>query len=243
MLAFHALKRLVARVKLVRIEEQEEMLNTPDKRLALQAYEQVLDMIMSGEAKPGTLINERQLALLLKMSRTPVRDALLMLESEGLLVRQGTRGLQVKQMNVEDFMEALQIRLLLEPVAARIAAGRVSAAAITEIVALLESIIAEYEAGETAVDRAKVRSVDNRLHDLIGDAVGNKQMSAIIRSMRRQTQIFDLKSIPERLQDTCREHLDIMRAIGTGNETDAFDAMTVHLNHVRQSIIARLTGS
>lgn len=217
------------------------MLNSPDKRLALQAYERVLGMIMSGEAKPGALINERKLALPLNMSRTPVRDALLMLESEGLLVRQGTRGLQVKQMNVEDFMEALQIRLLLEPEAARIAAGRIPAAALSEIVARLESIIAEYEAGETVVDREKVRSVDKRLHDLIGGAVGNEQMSAIISTMRRQTQMFDLKSIPERLQDTCREHLDIVRAIGTGNGTDASNAMTVHLDRVRKSIIAWLS--
>ena len=98
------------------------MLNTPDKRLALQAYEQILDLILTGSAQPGELVNERRLADALKMSRTPVRDALLMLEGEGLLLRQGSRGLQVKQMRIEDFMDALQVRLLLEPPVARIVA-------------------------------------------------------------------------------------------------------------------------
>ena len=101
------------------------MLNTPDKRLALQAYERILELILGGVAKPGELLNERRLAEALNMSRTPVRDALLMLEGEGLLLRQGSRGLQVRQMRIEDYMDALQVRLLLEPAVARMAAGRV----------------------------------------------------------------------------------------------------------------------
>lgn len=216
------------------------MLNIPDRRLALQAYEQILDLIMSGRARPGTLIHERRLAELLEMSRTPVRDALLMLEAEGLLVRQGARGLQIKEMRVEDFMEALQIRLLLEPEAARIAAGRLAAAGLEDLADRLEALIADGGQGRP-VDREEVRSVDDTLHGLIADAVGNQQMSSIIRTLRRQTQIFDLKNLPERLQDTCREHLEIIRALGHGDSEQATAAMKVHLGKVRQSIIARLS--
>ena len=88
------------------------MLQAPDTRLAPRAYERLLALILSGELRPGDLVNERRLADLLGMSRTPVRDALLMLENEGLLERQGNRGLQVKQMRIEDYMEALQVRML-----------------------------------------------------------------------------------------------------------------------------------
>lgn len=222
-------------------EKRDIMLNTPDKRLALQAYEKVLDLIMSGEFQPGTLVNERKLALLLGMSRTPIRDALLMLESEGLVVRQGTRGLQIRQMNIEEFMDALQIRQLLEPEAARIAAGRVPAATLAEIADDLEAIVATAAADGRSVSREEVRSVDDRLHDLIAKAVGNDQMTTIIRTMKRQTQMFDLRSLPERLEDTCREHLDIVRALDAGDGSAASEAMTLHLQRVRESIIARLT--
>ncbi len=214
------------------------MLNVPDRRLALQAYERILDLIMTGAAKPGTLVNERRLADSLAMSRTPVRDALLMLESEGLLIRQGARGLQIRHVKVEDFIDVLQIRLLLEQETARIAAGRVPAEELAALTARLEALLAA--AGRGPTDRDEVRAVDDRLHGLIADAAGNEQMATIIRNLRRQTQIFDLKSVPERLPGTCREHLEIVRAVADGNGEAAAAAMRVHIEGVRQSIVARL---
>jgi len=214
------------------------MLNVPDRRLALQAYERILDLIMTGAAKPGTLVNERRLADSLAMSRTPVRDALLMLESEGLLIRQGARGLQIRHVKVEDFIDVLQIRLLLEQETARIAAGRVPAEELAALTARLEALLAA--AGRGPTDRDEVRAVDDRLHGLIADAAGNEQMATIIRNLRRQTQIFDLKSVPERLPGTCREHLEIVRAVSDGNGEAAAAAMRVHIEGVRQSIVARL---
>jgi DNA-binding GntR family transcriptional regulator len=172
------------------------------------------------------------------MSRTPVRDALLMLESEGLLIRQGARGLQIRHVKVEDFIDVLQIRLLLEQETARIAAGRVPAEELAALTARLEALLAA--AGRGPTDRDEVRAVDDRLHGLIADAAGNEQMATIIRNLRRQTQIFDLKSVPERLPGTCREHLEIVRAVSDGNGEAAAAAMRVHIEGVRQSIVARL---
>lgn len=215
------------------------MLNAPDKRLALQAYEQILELILTGGARPGELVNERRLADALNMSRTPVRDALLMLEGEGLLLRQGSRGLQVRQMRVEDYMDALQVRLLLEPTVARMAAGKVPLATI----ATLRTQIDEVRAlpPDQPVDRALVRDIDEGLHGAICEAVENRQLSAIIRTMRRQTQIFDLRSMPERLADTCGEHLAILDAVEVGDGEAAAAAMAAHLGRVRDSIIHRLT--
>lgn len=214
------------------------MLGTPEKRLALQAYEQILDLVLSGRAAPGEVINERRLAEALDMSRTPVRDALLMLEGEGLLIRQG-RALQVKQMRIEDFMDALQIRQLLEPAVAAIAAGRVDKADTRRLAKQLDDILAR--SGPEPADRALVREVDEGLHGLLADASGNPQLSAIIRTLRRQTQMFDLRSMPERLTATCAEHHAIIAAVEAGDGKAAEDAMRAHLDAVRDSIIKRLT--
>lgn len=215
------------------------MLNAPDKRLALQAYEQILELILTGGARPGELVNERRLADALNMSRTPVRDALLMLEGEGLLLRQGSRGLQVRQMRVEDYMDALQVRLLLEPTVARMAAGKVPAATIAALRAQIAALRALPP--DQPADRALARDIDEGLHGAISEAVENRQLSAIIRTMRRQTQIFDLRSMPERLADTCAEHLAILDAVETGDGEAAAVAMAAHLGRVRDSIIQRLT--
>ena len=214
------------------------MLNSPEKRLALQAYERILQQILASELKPGELINERRMAETLAMSRTPVRDALLILEGEGLLIRQG-RGLQVKQMRIDDFMDALQVRLLLEPAVARLAAGRLPAQEIAAIRDQLADLLAS--AASDGADRAKVRDVDERLDGTIADASDNPQLSQIIQTLRRQTQMFDLRSIPERLSDTCAEHSAILDAIETGDGEAAATAMAAHLHRVRDSIINRLT--
>lgn len=217
------------------------MLTAPDKRLALQAYEQVLDLIMSRRIAPGTLLQERRLAEHLQMSRTPVRDALLMLEGEGLLVRQGSRGLQVKSMNVEDFIENLSIRKLLEPEAARLAAGRIAEEHLASLKDRLQALIRQAEAGGGAPERSDVRRIDEELHSAISDAAGNRQMAAIIRTLRLQTQFFDLRSIPERFEATCREHFMIVEALRGDRPDEAANAMRTHLDGVRASIIARLS--
>jgi len=215
------------------------MLNAPDKRLALQAYEQILKMILNGGARPGELVNERRLAESLSMSRTPVRDALLMLEGEGLLLRQGSRGLQVRQMRIEDYMDALQVRLLLEPTVAGMAAGNVPAAAVQALRAQIAALRALPP--DQPTDRALARDIDEGIHGAISAAVENRQLSAIIRTMRLQTQIFDLRSMPERLADTCAEHLAILDAVEAGDPERAAAAMAAHLARVRDSIIQRLT--
>ncbi|MBY6092369.1 GntR family transcriptional regulator [Maritimibacter alkaliphilus] len=214
------------------------MLTTPDKRLALQAYDRLLELIQGAELKPGDVINERRMAELLDMSRTPVRDALLMLEGEGLLIRYG-RALQVKQMRIEDFMDTLQIRMLLEPATARMAAGHMAAEEIAALRADLEQVLASEVDGRA--DRALVRDIDERLHGGIADAAGNPQLGQLIRTLRRQTQMFDLRAVPERLADTCREHSIILDAIAGGDGEAAAAEMSAHLQGVRDSIIKRLS--
>ena len=216
------------------------MLMIPDKRLALHAYEQVLDLIMSGSLKPGTLVQERRLAQHLDMSRTPLRDALLMLEAEGLLVRQPGRGLQVKLLNLDDFMDNLAIRRLLEPEATRIAAGRIEAVVLDDLRTRLQQVLDAARSG-SAPERAVVREVDDDLHRTIAEAAGNPQMAAMIQGLRRQTLMFDLRSVPERLEATCAEHLTIVSALAQGASAAAAEAMAVHLDGVRHSIVGRLS--
>ena len=216
-------------------------MNVQDERLAPRAYQQILDLILSGKTRPGEQLNERQLADMLGMSRTPVRDALLMLEAEGLIVRQGRMGVQIKQMHIDEFLDALQVRALLEPAVSRMAAGKVDHEALDELERSLHSAIEMADATGCGVDRSQTRWIDDTLHSLISDSAGNAQLSAIVRNLRRKTQIFDLKNLPERAVATCREHLDIIAALRLGDGEKTAEAMALHLEQVRASIIARLS--
>ncbi len=216
------------------------MLVETDKRLAQQAYETILELVLSGNAEPGELLTERRLADTLNMSRTPIRDALLMLESEGLLIRHGTRGLQVKQMRIDDFMEVLHVRQLLEPEAARLAAGRISADTLDTLIDDLNVLLQDAAKGERP-ERDRVRSVDERLHGAISESAGNRQLAGIIQSLRHQTLIFDLRNMPERLDATCHEHLDLISHLKSGDGDKAATSMSQHLDRIRESIIRRLS--
>lgn len=218
------------------------MLKTSEERLALNAYEQILQMVLSGEAAHGQMINERRLADMLGISRTPVRDALLMLEAEGLLVRQGTRGLQIRQMRIEEFMDALHIRQILEPEVARLAQGRISREDLQAIRDQLVELIESRPSTGERPDREKVRAVDDLLHGSLAKAAGNPQLADIIRTVRRRTQIFDLRSIPERFDETCAEHLSIIDALLEGDAKKASDAMRNHLDNVQGSILQTLAS-
>lgn len=215
-------------------------MNAQNQRLAPKAYQRILDLILSGETQPGTYLNERQLADMLDMSRTPVRDALLMLEAEGLIVRHGRLGVQIKEMRIEEFFDALQIRALLEPAVARMAAGKIDDAELDKLENALHSALTKADNAQDGLDRSLARWIDDRLHGLISECADNPQLTSIVRNLRRKTQIFDLKNVPERAIATCQEHLEIIAALRIGNSDESAKAMTRHLEQVQASIIARL---
>jgi len=211
-----------------------------EQRLAEKAYRRILDMILSGDVRPGDHLNERGLGKLLDMSRTPIRDALLMLEAEGLVVRHGRLGVQIKQMQLEEFMEALQIRQLLEPAIAGMAAGKVSVSKLDEIETELNAVLATCGPDAELVDRSRTSWIDDRLHGLISDSAGNSQLTSIVQTLRRKTQIFELKNVPERTESTCKEHLEIISGLRAGDGDRTAAAMSQHLDMVKASILAKL---
>lgn len=211
-----------------------------DRRLSDDAYDRVFEFIVSGGLPAGAAIQERALADELGLSRTPLRDALLLLEGEGLLVRENKRLLRVVSMDITRYMENLAIRRLLECEAARLAAGRLDPQELNRMETTLNRMLADFEAGEHP-RREEVRRIDEALHGAITRASGNVQLAEIVASLRLKTHIFDLKNMPERFRDTCREHLDIIAALRDGsNPAAAAAAVERHIGAVRDSIIARL---
>src|ERR1700704_2366529 len=89
------------------------------------AYEGLLNLLLSGELRPNDVIMERQLAQRLKVSRTPLREAMGRLEGEKLITRQNV-GFSPLSLSTEDFLNILQVRRVLEGEAARKAASHIS---------------------------------------------------------------------------------------------------------------------
>jgi DNA-binding GntR family transcriptional regulator len=207
----------------------------PDAKLSVVAYGAVLDMILRGTIAAGELVTERQIAARLGMSRTPVREAVRRLEGEGTLERQRSGALIVRPYSMEEFLQALAVRRLLEGEAARLAAGRIApevlAAARDRIARLRQQGLAE-----------GARDDDRDFHAAIARASGNPVLASTISDLRKRTAMFRLGRLPERLDQVCDEHLAIVDALASGDGETARAVMQGHIDNVRAHLLQRLTA-
>jgi DNA-binding GntR family transcriptional regulator len=205
------------------------------KSLSNQAYERILDMMLSGELLGGTILQERRLAEALSISRTPTREALGRLENEGLVTRQFGRLLTVRELTVQEFIEILNVRKLLEVEAAGMAVNNVPADRAQEVRRAIDALI---NADEPTV--AQHWAVDDMVHGLVGEFSGNQTLANLIRDLRRRTHMFDMRRIPNRFRASCQEHLALVDAVERGDAETARRVAGTHIENVKLSIIDKL---
>lgn len=203
--------------------------------LAEVAYDSVFRMILSRELPGGTVIQERKLADALGISRTPTREALVRLEGEGWLVRLTERLLSVKVVTLEEYLQALSVRQLLECDAIEAATGSIAPERLAELRHMLDKLKAD--ATPTNEDHW---AFDDALHNGIADAGGNAVAARIIRSLRNITRLFESQTVPQRLRPGIAEHEAILGALESGKPARARKAMTKHLEQVRAGVLDNL---
>lgn len=205
--------------------------------LGEQVYDAVLDLIVSRQLRAGDKVPERNLAQKLAVSRTPLREALRRLEGEKVIERRDSGQLYVCEISVEDFMEVLQLRRLIESDAAARAARQIDPVALENLRLRLEQLLRD---GDPSVPDHL--ATDEDLHRLVSEAAGNRLATEIIGDLRRRTRMFSMKRMPERFEAICTEHLAIVAALASGDAAAAARAVTDHLDAVRASIIQRLAA-
>lgn len=206
--------------------------NKKRNSLAQVAYNAVFDMILSRELAGGTVIQERKLADALAISRTPMREALIRLEGEGWLVRLTDRLLSVKIVNMDEYLQALSVRLLLEAEAIERATERLPTDRLEDLRAQIEDLKQDPEPNS-----AKHWDFDDALHNTIAEASGNQVMAQIIRELRSITRLFEGQTVPQRQTPGLVEHEAIIQALEAGDAKQARDCMIAHLNIVRAGVL------
>lgn len=207
-----------------------------DRGLGNLAYEAVLDLLVSAELRPGDPIQERALAIQLGFSRTPLREALHRLEGERILERRANNRLFVREVSVQEILEALHVRRLLEPEAAARAAGQIPAAELEALRGRVQDLLSRNEP-----DSPAHQVLDADLHGLIGKYCDNEMLAGIIAELRRKTRMFSLKRLERRLEPVCREHLAMIDALARGDTADAAARTAEHIDNIRTSILAKLS--
>ena len=206
--------------------------------LADHAYSRVLELILNGRIAPGTMLQERKLAEMLSMSRTPLREALSRLEAEQLITRSHGRAPVVSHLGIENFVFILDMRRILEVEAAGRATGRIAPEAADRVVSAIDELVKVEQPTP-----AQHWAVDDLGHGTIADAAGNPLVAATIRDLRRRTHLFNTSRIPKRLMPGASEHLNMINAVNGSDPELSRQIMGRHIDNVRDAIIEYLLGS
>lgn len=191
--------------------------------------------IISQHLKPGQAIHEDELASQYGISRTPIREILRMLEHEDLVRIVPHSGAVVAELTANDIAEVLEIRMWLEPAAARSAAVKATDGQIAEF----KSIGRQLDVALEKLDSLLSFDADGKLHNLILIAAGNRRSRRIINNLMGQ--IHRIRFIsghkPGRIETTVREHKQIVEAIIKRLPEKAEEAMRIHIVNTRDLLL------
>jgi DNA-binding GntR family transcriptional regulator len=196
--------------------------------LAASVYENIFNLILSGEMETGMAISEVAIADRLGVSRTPVHEALRQLAADGLVEISQTRRTKVANFNADDVYEIFEMRKLLESAAAEAAAGRMDRRQI----APLQDMADELDATKDPVEWQKLwAEYDQAFHDAIANCCGNGRLAADICRYRMMHHAFNLAlPTPEDLKQAAEEHREILAAINDRSGERARAAMFTHIS-------------
>ena len=203
-----------------------------------QAYEALLERIRSGALQPGTRLREEDVAKLLGVSRTPVREALTRLQARGL-VENSEGGLAIAKLSRSQTMEVYAMRANLEGAAARFAAENASRA---EIAALRHvcTMFANTKGDEKAHARANIL-----FHEAIYEAAHNTYLRRMLADLNDTLALLPSTtfSVKGRVESARIEHEKILSAIETGNADGAEQAARGHMNNALAARLELLFGA
>ncbi len=210
--------------------------------LAEQAYSDLRQRIMSGRLPAGARLLPEELALSLAISPTPIKEALVRLEQDGLVAMETRRGAVVRRFTAADVTDLYEARQLIErhTLARGFAEGRIDHAFAKRLEAT-QTVLLERRALDTEAGLTDALTQDRAFHRLIVTLVGNRMLVDWHDRVMAQTHTvrnYSLDSYPmERLVD---EHAAIVTAIARCDEAAAHAALERHLILSRDDIISRL---
>jgi DNA-binding GntR family transcriptional regulator len=201
------------------------------------AYSRIREDIMSLRIPPNTRISVDSLAREFGISQTPIREALSMLEAHGLVTKQRFIGYcTAPTLNRKQFEELFEIRLLIEPYAARRAAERMSDTELAELCALAR----EMKPDEAAQSRAlydQFADQDAEFHERIARGSGNELIAESFRRLHVHLHIFRLRFHRAVTKEAFAEHKQVTKALQQRNPRQAEAAMRAHIEKSYQRLV------
>ncbi len=204
------------------------------------AYERIKEAIRSQVLVPGEPLTETRLSKLLGISRTPVREALQQLVQEGLAETTPGHAVTVATRTVQDVLDVVHIRSLLEPEQVRLATEAIS----VRQVEMLETTMQEMERTAQKNDLAAWTKADNVFHEILKEACPNKLLAETVLQLKNRVHHmanFDTKMNPDRLIACTKEHRKVVNAVKAKDPKAAKVAMEEHIAALTNGLLKRIS--
>ena len=215
---------------------------TDNLELQMDAYLPLRDVvfqtlrgaILKGDLKPGERLMELQLASKLGVSRTPIREAIRMLEQEGLAVTIPRKGAEVAKMTEKDMEDVLQIRLSLEALAVRLSCENITPAALQELKVAMEDFEEKTKSGQFV----EMEKADVKFHEILYKASNNPKLQQLLSNLREQMYRYRV----EYLKDAAiyprliEEHHRMYDALKEKDQKQAVAYVEKHLHNQAEAV-------
>jgi len=203
--------------------------------LAKMAYEAIRQSILSGQWKLGELYNEKAIATDLGISRTPVREALLELASQDLIIFLPRRGLMVNRFTRRDVDEIFELRKAIELAAVE----KITAASPPfDLFEIEEALLSQRKAVKQR-DYLAFMEADRLFHTRFSELTNNRRLIAILDNIRDMIHVMGAKALAleGRALKVIEEHQTIFKAVKKGDIEEARRAMAYHLEQSKEAVV------
>ena len=199
-----------------------------------EVFNTLRDQILKGELSPGDRLMEIHLAEKLGVSRTPVREAIHMLEREGLAITIPRRGAQVAKMTEKDLSDVLEVREILDELAITKACANVD----DEVIKKLDASVENFKAAIRTDDPKAIVEEDEHFHRIIYEAADNPRLLSIVDNLKEQMYRFRFEYIREEknYDKLISEHERMIECLKTGDVSGVKEAMHTHLKNQMDAV-------
>jgi DNA-binding GntR family transcriptional regulator len=210
-----------------------------DSRLLRQmAYERLRDAIRHADLQAGDPLSETRISKALGISRTPVREALQQLAQEGLVQIIPGRAITVAAPSIQEVLEVVHVRELLEPELIRLAAEALPAEALE----ILRATMQEMEQAAAGGDRSTWSRADTVFHETLSNFCPNHLLGQLVLQARNRVHsvAIDDQTTDTRILECTHEHKQVVEAIVAHDAATAERLMREHIQQLRHSMFKRL---
>jgi DNA-binding GntR family transcriptional regulator len=197
------------------------------------AYREIRAAIRSGELQPGVRLREVELAESIGLSRTPVREALARLVSEGLVIHDSSRGIMVAELDYNMVTELYYMREVLEGTAARLTAQHASDVEVS----ILEDLCGQYEEAMQADDRQALAISNRHFHDMLYRCSHNRYLVNMLTVLHDALSLLGNTTLnrQERATQSLTEHAAVVAAVKARDPEAAERALRTHIRHAQKA--------